>query len=257
MYKVAPKDYMNYNQCIDKSCCGAVYPRSISETFQQGDIFTNSCTDNLSVLYWHYSGFAFLSGFYDECFLEDIYDLLLDKSSTISKRFILFTDNTAIEQFFRAKENVAIERRYFFEYKKEYPVITAKLPEGYRLCEINNELLQKINGKITPAFSWDNLNDFLEKGKGYCIVCGNDIAAWAFSAAISSDEIDIGIETDSKYRHLGFAQIVAQMMIRYCFEQHKAPVWACHAENTASINLAEKIGFVKSSECFTIQKAST
>lgn len=254
MYKVEPKGYMNYIKCIDKSLCGIVYPRSISEKIQQGDIFTNACGSDRSVLYWHYSGFAFLSGVYNECFLESIYDLLLDKNNTNSKRFILFVNDPNVEQFFRAKENVSIERRYFFEYVKEYPAVTAKLPEGYKLCEINSELFQKINGKITPSFSWDNMNDFLEKGKGYCITDGENAAVWAFSAAISSDEIDIGIETNSKYRHLGFAYIVAQMMIKYCFDQHKSPVWACHSENTASVKLAEKLGFVKTSECFTVTK---
>ncbi len=253
MYKVEPKDYMNYIKLIDKSLCSRVYPRSISEKIQQGDIFTNACGSDRSVLYWHYSGFAFISGVYDECLLESVYELLLDKNNTNSKRFILFT-NEPIERFFRAKEDVAIERRYFFEYGKEYPAVTADLPEGFKLCEINKELLQKIHGKITPAFSWNNLNNFLENGKGYCITDGDIPAAWAFSAAVSSDEVDIGIETSSNYRHRGFAYIVAQMMIRYCFEQHKSPVWACHYENTASVKLAEKLGFVKTSECFTFRK---
>lgn len=254
MHKVELKSYTNYIQCIDESCCGAVYPYSIAEKIQQGDIFTNSCGSNRSVLYWHYSGFAFLSGEYNECFLESVYDLLLDKSNTNSRRFILFVTDESVEQFFRVKKNTTIERRCFFEYRKECPIVTPILPVGYRLCEINNELLQKINGIITPAFSWNNTNDFLEKGKGYCIVNDSDVAAWAFSSAISSKEIDIGIETNSEYRNLGFAAIVAKMMIRYCFNQHKKPVWACHSKNTASRKLAEKIGFAKTSECFTIKK---
>ncbi len=44
-------------------------------------------------------------------------------------------------------------------------------------------------------------------------------------------------------------------MIQYCFEQHKRPVWACHSKNIASQKLAEKIGFVKISECDTLKNA--
>ncbi len=151
------------------------------------------------------------------------------------------------------QKNVDIEERYFFEYSNNYPVIEAPLPSGYKLCEINKDLLKKIKGKVTPSFSWDNYDSFLEKGKGYCITDGDITAAWAFSAAVSSDEIDIGIETDVRYRNHGFAYIAAQKMIQYCLNLHKTPVWACHAGNTASNNLAIKSGFTKVSECYTVR----
>lgn len=104
------------------------------------------------------------------------------------------------------------------------------------------------------ANAYPKAESFLEKGKGYCVVKGGTVAAWAFSAAVSSTEIDIGIETDSEYRRLGLAEIAAKKMIEYCFEQNKRPVWACHQDNTASRKLAEKLGFVKTSECLTVKK---
>ncbi|MDE6032182.1 MAG: hypothetical protein K2G32_11230 [Oscillospiraceae bacterium] len=73
MDKLEPKDYINAVRYIDGSGCGEVYPRSIAEGFQQGDIFINS----RSALFWHYSGFAFTYGDYDENFLEDIYETSL------------------------------------------------------------------------------------------------------------------------------------------------------------------------------------
>lgn len=36
------------------------------------------------------------------------------------------------------------------------------------------------------------------------------MAAWAFTAAISSDEIDIGVETRSDYQYSGLGTIVAE-----------------------------------------------
>lgn len=253
MQKIEPKNHINYVDYIDKSGCGKVYPRSIAESIQTGDIFINSCGNNRSVLYWHYSGFAFLYGVCDEHFLEDIYNFMSDKSNTAQRRFILFVNNESAERFFRAKNDVVIERRYFFEYSKDYPVIEAALPSGYKLCEIDKELLEKIKGKVTPSFSWDNYESFIEKGKGYCITDGDIAAAWAFSAAVSSDEIDIGIETDVRYRNHGFAYIAAQKMIQYCLNLHKTPIWACHSGNTASVNLAIKSGFTKVSECYTVR----
>lgn len=250
MYKLESKDYINNIQYINKSSCGAVYSYSIANGFQQGDIFSNSH----SFLYWHYCGFAFLYGVCDKCFLESIYDMFFDSRNTNSRRFILFISNEFTELFFRNKGNVTIERRYFFEYKKDCPGVIPDLPVGYKLCEINNDLLNKLDGSITPCFSWNNQNDFLEKGKGYCITEGNNVVAWAFTAAISDEEIDIGIETNNKYQRNGLAYIVAKQMIQYCFHQHKRPVWACHSKNIASRKLAEKLGFVKTSECLIVKK---
>ena len=116
------------------------------------------------------------------------------------------------------------------------------------------ELLSKIKGRITPYFSWDNADEFLSKGKGYCIVTDGEVAAWAFSAAVSSTEIDIGIETQEKYQHRGFAAIVSKAMIKYVLEQGKIPVWACHYKNIASAKLADKLGFDKVAECFVIKR---
>lgn len=250
MYKAEPKDYLNYVQYIEGSSCGAVYPYSIAEGFQSGDIFS----DQASFLFWHYSGFAFLYGRPDERFLEYVSALLLDDKAENSRRFILFTANSSVESFFRKTENCAVERRLFFEYGRNEPSFV--LPAGYDLREIDDEWLKKLNGSVTPHFSWDKPNAFLGKGKGYCIVDGSSAASWAFTAAVSSKEIDIGIETAPGYQRLGLAAAVAEKMIEYCFEQHKKPVWACRADNTASKKLAEKLGFVKISECWTIRKTN-
>lgn len=247
MNKIKPANYGGYIKYIDKTSCGAVYPFSIAEGFQHGEIFSNS----RSVLFWHYSGFAFLYGEYDESFFNFVSDLMMNAD----RRFILFTDDAPAENYFRKIENAVIEKRMFFNYGKDVPPVISKLPDGFELCEINADLLKKIKGGITPYFSWNSAESFLENGKGYCVVKGDTAAAWAFSAAVSSTEIDIGIETNSEYRRLGLAEIAAKKMIEYCFKQNKRPVWACHQSNIASKKLAEKLGFVKSCECLTVKKA--
>jgi len=94
---------------------------------------------------------------------------------------------------------------------------------------------------------------FLERGKGFCAVRGGDIAAWAFSAAVSDRQIDIGVETRPDHRRLGLAA-AAEKMAQYALEQGKAPVWACRCGNLASGKLAEKLGFFKISECSVLKK---
>ena len=94
----------------------------------------------------------------------------------------------------------------------------------------------------------------MKNGFGFCVLHNGIPASWAFSAAVSDDEVDIGVETAPDYRHMGLASIAANQMIRCCFEEHKRPVWSCDEGNSASRKLAEKLGFVLVSEFTTIKK---
>lgn len=253
LYKLNSLQYPNLIDNANAHDCGSVYPLSVAEGIQEGDIFTSSVQDNEKVLFWAHSGFAYLSGNIDEHFLEDIYELMLDKTKSNTKRFLLMTRNKYIQEYFESKDDVIEEKRYLFKYSGTKGYMESSLPDGYELKEIDKRLLEKISGKIVPSLFWNHANNFMVKGKGYCITCDNDIASWAFSAAVSTKEIDIGIETKPKYKQQGLGMIVANKMIQYIIEQAKEPVWACHYKNAASEKMAEKLGFIKVSECSIIK----
>ncbi len=254
MHKVASTEHRNMVAYMDKTACGVVYPLSIAEGIQPGEIYT----DQDSALFWHHSGFAFLFGPCEEAFLSCVYDHFLSTESTLSRRFVLFAENENVKQFFRKKKNLTWGKRYFFEYPnksaKRFYAGGKGLSGNLRVCEISRELLDKIEGTITPYFSWADSCAFLRRGKGYCVVDGETAAAWAFSAAVSGEEMDIGVETKAAYRHLGLGTMVSERMVQYCLEQHKRPVWACSADNAASKRLAEKAGFLKTAECETCKR---
>lgn len=251
LYKVNPKSHINHLRYMGNSSCGAVYPLSIAEGFQHGEIYESA--DRKSVFLRHHCGFAFLSGTCDVPFSEAVYGLLINET----RRCVLFAEHKEIVDFFSEKSGITIEQRYFFAYRNAQPVYPAALPDGFVLYEMDAAILSRIQGKITPAFSWRSDEEFLEKGKGFCIMHGENICAWAFTSAVSSKEIDIGVETSLEYRNQGLAAIASARMIRYILEQQKTPVWACHAQNAASQALAKKIGFEKTAECFTIRKEGT
>lgn len=249
-------DIQNYSDYIDfaKDCkCGKVYPLSIAKQYQPGDIYVNPQSGCNAVLFWHYSGFAFISGEYNESFLESVYEIVIDENNMNPRRFILFSDEKYIENYFGNKENVDIEYRHFFEYKNQNCNLNYALPHNCEIKVIDDRILSKMEGRITPYFSWEHPEEFVAKGRGYCIISDGNIAAWAFSAAISDDEIDIGVETNENYQHRGFAAIVSKAMISYILDKNKIPVWACHYKNTASAKLAMKIGFDKIAECAVIK----
>lgn len=256
MEKIKIKNYSDCKCFANDIKCGKVYPLSIAQRYQQGDIFVKDKTEFTTILFWHYSGFAFISGEYDECFLGTVYDMISGRYRKNNRRFILLNDDERTIGYFKNKDNIVIERRYFFEYDQSYNKPIA-LPNICEIKDIDAELISKIHGRITPYFSWSSAEDFLSKGKGYCVVKNDDVAAWAFSAAISDEEIDIGVETNENYRGMGFATIASIAMTNYILAQNKKPVWACHSQNIASAKLAEKIGFKKVSECSIIKNEET
>ena len=250
MEKLNQTSYQSIIQQIEKTPCGTVYPLSIAEMSQYGDIYK----DDDSVLLWHYCGFAFLYGACDSAFLEEIYNMFFSSSSNPSRRFILFSANPRVIEFFQNKQNIVFGKRYNFEYPPDTPLIRSEIRPDYRICQFNKDMFHTIQGRITPRFSWREASEFYSHGMGYCVLHQEKAVSWAFSAAVSKDEIDIGIETASDFRHMGLGLAAAEKMIGFCFEQHKRPVWSCDANNTASQKIAEKLGFVKHSEYFTIRR---
>jgi len=245
--------YSDFISVANAHECGSVYPLSVAEGIQEGDIYTNSREDRSSVLFWAHCGFAYISGNCGKHFLREIESLILNQSESASKRFLLMTNDESTQQYFKQNENISFEKRYLFEYSKNSGSDERTIPDGYMLKEIDKEILLKISGNISPSLFWKDLNGFLTKGKGYCITYNDDIASWAFTAAVSSKEIDIGIETNTKYKHQGLGSIAAKKIIEYIIKQGKKPVWACHYKNAASEKLAEKLGFVKVSECSVLK----
>lgn len=253
LYKLNSLKYPDLIDYANTHDCGSVYPLSVVEGIQKGDIFTNSVRDYEKVLFWTHSGFAYLSGKMDEYFLEDIYEFMSDRTKLHTKRFLLMTRDKYIQEYFEQKGDIIEEKRYLFQYSGAKGYMKSSLPEEYELKSIDNRLLPQISGKIVPSLFWNDTNEFLAKGKGYCITHNNDIVSWAFSAAVSTKEMDIGIETKLEYKQQGLGMIVANKMIQYTLEQAKQPVWACHYKNTASEKMAEKLGFIKVSECSVIK----
>ncbi|MBR4510985.1 MAG: GNAT family N-acetyltransferase [Ruminococcus sp.] len=250
MNKADTSSYRRFLAYIENTPCGEVYPRSIAEMKQYGDIFT---VDD-ALLFWHYSGFAFIYGKCSDVFFEDLYRDFLSPGINLSRRFVLFTADSRIEKYFRTKSRLVFNKRFNFDFQREFNVTSTTLPSEFSIRRFDDELFDSVTGRITPRFSWRSYDEFMKNGFGFCVLHNGIPASWAFSAAVSDDEVDIGVETAPDYRHMGLASIAANQMIRCCFEEHKRPVWSCDEGNSASRKLAEKLGFVLVSEFTTIKK---
>ena len=255
MLKVKKEHYEKFIAMAKANTCNTVYPMSVAEGIQQGDIYTDCMKHPTFALFWHVSGFAYLTGKPDEENLNEIYNLMTNKSGTNPRRFVLELKDEEVAGYFQKKEDIKEHPRYRFRLEEllgnddaqcrqeAEKLCEATLPEGYELKEVDEKLLPRISGRIVPSSFWSSGEEFLKNGKGYCIVYDGEVAAVAFSAAVSSMQVDIGIETAEAHRRKGLAAIVAKKMVDYVKSIQKEPVWDCDAVNTGSRCTAEKVGF--------------
>ncbi len=253
MRKINEKDYKEYSSWARENTANQVYPCSITEGFQSGEVYVNDGPDVESVFFWHYCGFGYISGHASDDFLQDIYSEMI--SGRNERRLVLITADDDVTAFFRNR-NVLIDSRaeYAYPCRDGFDVIDES---EYRIERITRENISKIEGRIIPSFSWESREQFLKEGFGYIALDQERVCAVAFSAAVSSMEIDIGVETHEDYRRKGLAAILAGRMCEHIVEIGKKPVWAHSISNKGSMNTALKCGFVQDRITTVIKKDET
>lgn len=248
MIRIERTNYNRFIECARQCRSNEVYPLSIAESVQSGDIFMDD--SGKAALFWHYCGFAYLSGDLTAEFLDEIYKTFY--CGETKKRFLLITEDANVVSCFDNKENVLLDRRaeYIYADPGNEDLTPADpgdkdltLADRYTIERITEENICKIQGKIVPSFSWDSENRFLRNGFGYAAFDGNTFAGAAFSAAVSSCEVDIGVETAVLYRRQGIAKVLGDRMCREILRRGKRPVWAHAISNTGSMRNALSIGF--------------
>ena len=242
MKQISSAELLKFRPLAEKVRFGGVYPLAVMNGLQSGEIFT----DGKAVLVWHCCGFARVLGEYSEDFLKEIERLRTEGE----RRLVLFTEDAEVSDYFE-KRGASVGRRLFFEYRcwsRE-----AALCEGYTAREIGPDLFGRLEGRVVPSLFWSDAEEFSRSGSGFCVMRGNEPAAWAFVAASDGREADIGVEASPAHRGKGLAFAAAVMTLNSVIAAGRKPVWACDGQNEASQGLARKLGFEKTGECRVIK----
>ena len=102
MRKVPTSDYKLYIPWARENTANSIYPCSIAEGLQPGDIYVNDGQNIESVFFWHYCGFGYISGEPSDRMLNDIYEKMT--SSHSERRLVLITADDEVTAFFRDKD---------------------------------------------------------------------------------------------------------------------------------------------------------
>ncbi|HUM85452.1 MAG TPA: hypothetical protein PLN48_17100 [Lachnospiraceae bacterium] len=152
----------NYDKgyCLtDRIAVDKVYPLSILERRQHGELFVDNEDTPKTVLFWRYCGFAYIAGTPDEAFLSEIVSLMRNPGDGHSGRLVLHVGRKQL-----ASDSVLIgagvkkEERYQFRFTGGTQQF-AKLRDGFDIRRIDAFNYSGISGRIVPGFSWKNESD--------------------------------------------------------------------------------------------------
>ena len=178
---------------------------------------------------------------------------VVEKGAKAGRRgFVIYypegSEKTGISEHIQGINSYPNWRNYYVlePEKTGYPVT---LPEGYRIKQITKSLLEKryentdlVKNEMRSERT--SVQDFLEKGFGFCAIHGSVIAAWCMSEYNVCNRFEIGIETHPNHRRKGLALQTARACINHGIENGFNQVgWHCWEKNEASNELAKRLGF--------------
>ena len=236
------KDYERIKYLVDQIKVEKVYPLSITEGIQKGEVFVDHIEAPTVALFWHYCGFANISGKYDEKFVEETMNMMQNPQDGHSGRMALQIDyDNRLQGMIRNYPYASMHERYVFRFAGEKYCIPKDME--LRLEDVSSLNYGLMKGRIIPTFSWPDKEAFLKNGFGYCLMKDGQMLACSFSSGVSKDYVDIGVETAEECRGQGYGRIVAAAMLRETLRRGKLPVWGCDTRNEASMKLACSVGF--------------
>ena len=145
-----------------------------------------------------------------------------------------------------------------------FPNIPPKTPAtpdvgGLRFASIDRALLASdtmeniahIRSEI--RWMWPSQERFYEQGFGVAAVVEDRAICWCTAEYVSAHCCGIGIATDPAYERRGVATATAARFVIEAQRRGIVPYWECASWNSASIRVAQKVGFEQiAEECYWI-----
>jgi len=123
------------------------------------------------------------------------------------------------------------------------------IPAGFAMLQVDREFLNRTHLKNFAEVSdrmedWGSVDNFLEKGFGFCLLHGDAIVSRCIADNASRAACEVGIGTHDGYRRQGFAALTLAATVEYCLSNGLTRIgWHCLENNVGSWKTAEKAGF--------------
>ena len=121
-----------------------------------------------------------------------------------------------------------------------------KSPFRSQIVRIDENCLNQLSSEsdhFIDISAFESIEDFLDRGMGYCLTDKHMLIAGAYASLVSNTGIEVSIYVMPEYRRKGIATALACALIKDCLEHNACPHW--DAANIESCKLAEKLGYVQ------------
>jgi len=132
--------------------------------------------------------------------------------------------------------------------------LSRSLAPPFTLKRVDVGLAKRLGSDTGNEYFYENFHsveDFIDRGIGYCVLHEGRVASAATSMARCHRAIDIEIETVSGLRRSGLAAVAGARLVLHCLENDIEPHWL--AANPASEGLALKLGYTRSETYETLE----
>jgi RimJ/RimL family protein N-acetyltransferase len=225
--------------------------RSVVTNQADGRIFVDSCERPQSFYIVHPYGMTFLCGdSSNEVFNKGLFDYFIGNSNGRKKDEWLQAFPREWDKFMKrlVDEHIAIpysRLNFKFDATKFYEKYNQTDKSIYEIISTPTDMLFEINGSVVPKDYWRTPKQFADMAKAFTIMVDGKPVSTAFTSARHDDKLEIGIETMKEYHGKGLGYLACAKLIEYCLDNNLEPVWSCRYENTASVKLCKKLGFVE------------
>jgi len=248
-------DYCKALDALKSVAYNTLFIRAVLDGKAEGTVYTD-CRQNPSIFYVvHEYGMSLLYGQLSDDFLINQFSsyALNDDRVRVQKEWmqihpVEFEDNiNKLLNQVRKDRSMAVRfhRRINFKFnninfrKKSL----SALPLGISVAPISEKTFNEFGSLVIPRLFWKTFSQFENSAKGFELREGDLVVAVAFSAFITSSELELGMEVHQDKRKLGYGILITAQLIDYCMANMLIPVWSCNFANKGSYNLAQKLGF--------------
>lgn len=151
----------------------------------------------------------------------------------------------------KGKLPVKIPCAHYLFREMKIPDWKERLPEGFEIYRVDRQFLKKNYFKgfdevISRVEEWGSVDNFIEKGFGFCLVHEDTIISRCIADCVSDTRCEIGIGTNHEYRNRGFGALTATATVEYSLDNGFSEIgWHTSQTNIASRKTALAVGFEK------------
>ena len=216
---------------------------SVLSGLQNGRTFADSNDKPLSFFVMHDFGWSQFFGKYDENVAQESDKCLFQHEAFSSFKVRLFSVNQSWERLFQGKAELS-ERCQFRLEKGTSLFETSSRAKIVKISKSNVKMLNYEFGLDLFSRNWPSTDAFNSGSTGFFLEEQGQPVSICYSCSVMKDIHEIDIFTKEKFRKSGYGETIAKAYINEMLKKSKTPNWDCFTNNSGSMTLANKLGFI-------------